>query len=298
MEIREYWRILRRRAWIPIVLLVVSVGTAIALALTHKPQYIAATSVIARNTGSMTFAEVTTSNTVLLQAMHDLNLGGSVDQWRSHIQVTTVRPELYRVSVTDPDPNRAVALANTVSQDAANAYPDLAAGTGAGSTQIDQLLKGGGAFRDRYLAASRALLAFYRDHPDTAGPTPHPKDVNVGATARQLQLEEEAAADAYTKFLGNVAQTQILRVSNARDFAAGVLDVAAARPDTAGRTLQIVYAGALALIVGVGAIFVLEYLDNSVRAPEEVEALVGAPVVGLIPRASPRALRPAKGGAG
>ena len=50
---------------------------------------------------------------------------------------------------------------------------------------------------------------------------------------------------------------------------------------------------ALALVVGIAMIFAVEYLDNSIREPEEVEQLLGAPVVGIIPQANARTLRTA-----
>ena len=60
---------------------------------------------------------------------------------------------------------------------------------------------------------------------------------------------------------------------------------------------MIFYAGALALVLGIGLVFALEYLDNSVREPEQVEELMGTPVIGVIPRGTARSLRQAKGGA-
>lgn len=43
----------------------------------------------------------------------------------------------------------------------------------------------------------------------------------------------------------------------------------------------------LALLVGLGLAFLLDYLDDSVRTVEEAEALLAAPVVGEIPREAP-----------
>ena len=52
MELREYWRVFKRRAWIPIVLLVVTVVTAAALTFLSKPQYVASATVQAKATGT------------------------------------------------------------------------------------------------------------------------------------------------------------------------------------------------------------------------------------------------------
>jgi capsular polysaccharide biosynthesis protein len=44
----------------------------------------------------------------------------------------------------------------------------------------------------------------------------------------------------------------------------------------------------IGLIVGIGAAFLIDYLDQSVRTRQEAEALLGVPVMGEIPRSSRR----------
>jgi capsular polysaccharide biosynthesis protein len=55
----------------------------------------------------------------------------------------------------------------------------------------------------------------------------------------------------------------------------------------------VLYAIALALVVGIGLVFAVEYFDSSLRDPDEVEKLIGAPVVAIIPRATARTTRTA-----
>ena len=45
MELREYWRIFRRRLWIPIVLVLVTTSTVAALGFLAKPKYTATATV-------------------------------------------------------------------------------------------------------------------------------------------------------------------------------------------------------------------------------------------------------------
>ncbi len=292
MEIREYWQVLRRRAWIPALLVVLTVLSAGAFSFLTKPQYLASATVVAKGSGFLSFGEVATSNTVALQVIQQLHLDESVDDLKAQIKVSTLRPETFQVSVTDRDPNRAVMLSNAVSQRAVDAYPQLAIGFKNSTTDLASDKAG---FKSRYLSAAKALVEFSRQHPEAVGQNPHPKDVDTGATGLQLQLDERAAADAYLRYQQALAEA-LLHTSDApRDFAAGIVDQAAARPDTGARLLKVGYAAALALIVGVGLIFLLEYLDSSVRDPDEVETLTGRPVIAMIPRATPRILRPAKG---
>lgn len=39
----------------------------------------------------------------------------------------------------------------------------------------------------------------------------------------------------------------------------------------------------LGLMVSIGVIFLLEYLDNTIKTPEDIEKLIGIPVIGTIP---------------
>ncbi len=297
MPIRDYLRILRRRLWIPIALVLATVLGTGAFTLLSKPASTATATVVAKsqNTGSTTpslsFQEVATSNNLALRVIRELNLSESVDQVTSRIKVSSGRSNLYTISVTDADSEQATRLANAVAKDSAELYQQIGGGT---PGSIVKYLEGDRqAFRDQYLAAVKARLDFIHQHPDAA----NSKDATVTAQYLQLQLDEQAASQAYLDFQGDVTKARVDASSNALNFEATVVDEAAAKPDTTSRFLKVGYAAALAFIVGIGIIFALEYLDNSVRDPEEVEELVGAPVVAIIPSASPRTLRPARGGA-
>ncbi len=339
MEFRRYWHVLRRRAWIPLLLVAVTVLTAGLLTLVRPPQYTATATVIAKGGGAdktLSFTEVAISNSLALRVLHQLDLQESVNDLTGRIKVSSGRSNLYKVSVTDRSADRAAALANAVAKEAAVLYQELAGGTR--SSIVKDLEKDRKAFRDQYLAATKALMEFNRQHPDAAGPTAditaqaqllqlderaaadayqrfpgartreeylsaarrflqfkqeHP-DAGPGsdaaAQARLLQLDEKAAADSYLRFEQEVTRARADELTNARNFAASVVDEAAARPDTMARLLDIIYAASVALILGVGLSFALEYLADTVRDPEEAEQLLGAPVLGTIPRASARRL--------
>jgi capsular polysaccharide biosynthesis protein len=291
MEIREYLAILRRRAWIPAVLVVVTVAATAVFVFTAKPEYQATATVIASGSGStgLNFQDVASSNNVALKVREKLQLPQSIGDITGRIQVTSGRTNLYRITATDPDPRRAEAIANTTAQIAADLYEQLAGGT---NNSVSQDLQGSqAAARDQYLLVAKKLLDFMRANPQGANSA----DTSVAAQAMELQLEELAAAQAYTDIVAGDANAQVTQVTNSRNFQATVVDQAAAIPDTSGRYLKIVYAAVFALVLGVALIFAAEYLDQSVREPEEVEQLLGAPVIAVIPRVTPRTLRPASG---
>ncbi|HVS06624.1 MAG TPA: Wzz/FepE/Etk N-terminal domain-containing protein [Candidatus Dormibacteraeota bacterium] len=298
MELREYWRIFKRRAWIPMLLVVVTVLTAGGLALLSKPEYKATATVTAKSQGTsstsqvLSFPEVATSNTVALAVIKKLNLNETVDHLTQRVKVSSGRSDLYTISITDPDGQQAAGIANAVSQEAAAQYPTLNASVG--STVFDQDVQAARIdFQKRYEDTVKALVTFQRQHPNAA----QSGDVNLVAQASSLALQEQAAATAYTDFETQTTNSSVSQLSQATSFGAAVVDQAVAKPDTSARYLKVAYAAALALVIGIGLIFLLEYMDNAVREPEAVEELIGSPVVGIIPRATSRTLRPARGGA-
>ena len=300
MELREYWRVFKRRAWIPIVLLVVTVLTAGALAFLSKPAYVAAATVQAKATGTsgttatqtLSFQEVAASDTLALAVVKQLNLDMTPAELTKRIKVTAGHSDLYTVTITDPNGDRATTIANAVAQQAAQIYQEKNAT--ASSTVFEKNIETARAdFLKRFTEADTALLTFEGQHPKIQ----QSSDVALVTQYHQLQLDQQATTAAYQAFAQQTTADTVQALSQANNFTASVLDPAVAKPDTSSRYLKIAYAAALALLLGVGLIYLLEYMDNSIREPEGVEEMLGAPVIGIIPKATAQTLRPARGGA-
>jgi capsular polysaccharide biosynthesis protein len=273
---------------------VTGVSTAI-FTLALRPTYTATATVLAKSTTSgtagLSFQEVAASNSLLLRVKKDLTLTDTVDELSSRLTVSAGRSNIYKIAFNDADANRAVSIANAVAKDSAELYQKLGGGTG--SSVITNLAGDQAAFRDQYLAATTVLLDFNTQH----SAAQIAKDTTLQAQQALLQLDQQATQAAYLNFGAAQTQARVQEVSQGLNFEAGVVDQAAAKPDTLARLLKVLYAIALALVVGIGLIFAVEYFDNSVRDPDEVEKLIGAPVVGIIPRATARTLRTARGSA-
>jgi capsular polysaccharide biosynthesis protein len=280
------------------VLVIVTTATAAVLSFVTKPQYTATATVHAQGpVGQLTFPEVVNSNTLALRTVKDEHLSTSASDLAGRIRVLSGRTNLYTVTVTDADASRAVALSNAVAKEAAKLYQELNSSSPTVSSVFTDVAAQLTTLSTQYQDAAKARLDYERQHPELTSTKPVPVDPGVGAQALQLKLQEDAAHDAYMGFEQGTTATRITQLTTAEKFDASVIDEAAARPDTSGRPLRIAYAAVLGLILGLGLIFLLEYLDNSVRDPEAVEEIVGHPVLGIIPRASGRTLRVAKGGA-
>ena len=57
-----------------------------------------------------------------------------------------------------------------------------------------------------------------------------------------------------------------------------------AAPNSSGLTKRMVLGAVFGLIVSIFIIFLLDYLDITIKSPDELERRVGLPVLGIIPR--------------
>jgi uncharacterized protein involved in exopolysaccharide biosynthesis len=305
----EFWRMVRRRARIPIVLVIAAVCAASAVNLPAKPRYTATATVVARNLLNILkpikFEELAASTSVAAHVREQLKLSESAQDLARRVKATAGQSALYGVSVTDPVPDRAISIANAVSLEAARRYTDLAAGTPA--TTADQVDGERASYRERYLAAAQRLLDYEALHPDVlvgsqgsetlppdlqgqvldqAGtpslqlqplrPQLATTDLRVESQFLALQLGSRLAADAYHNFEAETAKTWVAAMNNAHDFGAQVVDPAVvAEPDTAARRWRIVYAAILALAIGAGISAAREYSERRSRASQAASGWSG-----------------------
>jgi capsular polysaccharide biosynthesis protein len=286
---------LRRRAWIPVLFAAIATLAIGAITLRSKPSYTATATVIAKNPENATdrplsFPEVVTSNTVAIRAIKTAHVEESVDELEKSLSVVSGKSDIYQVAIRDSDPARATALANAVATESTAYYQDLAGGdTVSIQATID---KDRADLNKRYLDASQALLAFDQAHPQVAGARIDP---GLGAQRLALQLAQQATANAVLNFEAGITQGKVTQITTIRNFEAHVLDQAAPIAGGGAKLPRVAYAGGLGLVLGLALIFLLEYFGRSINKPEDAEAYLGAPVVGVIPRANARAMRRAAG---
>ena len=81
--------------------------------------------------------------------------------------------------------------------------------------------------------------------------------------------------------VSQVNETEIIKIDSTSVLDEAVLPM---MPLSQNKATKIAIAGILGLMVSVGLVFLMEYLDRSVKTPDEVESLLGVPVLGVIPK--------------
>src|ERR1700694_366102 len=268
MDSRDYWQVFKRRAWIPILLVAVTVLTAGGIALLSTPTYVATATVQAKTTGSsgttpaqtLSFQEVVASDTLALAVVKQLNLNETPAELTKRINVTAGHSDLYTVTITDPSADRATTIANAVAQQAAQIYQDKNA-TASSRLFVANVETERASLLKRFTDAERALLTFQAQHPKILQST----DVDLVLLYHHLQLDQQAASAAYQTFEQQTTTETVRALSQANNFPASVLDPAVAKPDTTSRYLKLAYAAALALLLGLGLIYLLELQQPTAR---------------------------------
>ncbi|SDC08279.1 MULTISPECIES: GumC family protein [unclassified Candidatus Frackibacter] len=99
----------------------------------------------------------------------------------------------------------------------------------------------------------------------------------------RLERKSRVTERIYTMLMEKNEEVQIQKAMQTSDLV--VIDSAIVKgiPIKPNIKLNIVIATFLAVFVGIGLVFVLEYFDDTVKSEEDIERLTGLPVLGTIP---------------
>jgi capsular polysaccharide biosynthesis protein len=136
IDLREYLQILKRRWWmIALITLLVVLATVVYTFFVVTPMYESSTTVmvsspVSYSAGTVdmnelnlnrrlaeTYGEIVRSRRVASEVIEDMNLDLTPTTFNNKIQVSQVRDtEFIRISVTDPSPSVATAIANNTAE--------------------------------------------------------------------------------------------------------------------------------------------------------------------------------------
>jgi polysaccharide biosynthesis transport protein len=256
-------RVLRRRAVLVVVALVVVTVAAFAFSKHQTKQYTATASVLFTNSQvSQQVAGLQAVSTSDPQAQQDTNV--------KLLQLGTVAASTARTvghGLTSQDIRNSVAISgesdtNLVSVAATWTSPSLAAEIA--NTYVDEFIAGQVRTTNKYFTAALALV-----------------DRQLTALSPQARRGAEGSAlRDRAQSLSILAQLQTQNVQVAQSAA---VPTSASSPKVARNTV----AGAIVgLLLGIALAFLLERLDTRVKEPRDVETIYRRPLLGVIPDSS------------
>ncbi len=288
MEIKQYLALIWRWSWLIVLGVVIGGGAAFLVSKNTTPVYRAqARFLIIEAPGSrsgndysqiltaqrlaQTYVQIMTTNQVMEETIRRLNLPFSPAQLKSKVFVSAPQEtQILIIAVEDTDPRRAADIANMV-----------------GEVFIDQNL-------DRENQRYAEPIANWQSRMTEIAAEIEELDRQINALRDTATTPEEQAAlsrletqrnearirytDAFNK-LNDLQVSQIQQSNNVQSIEPAVAPGGPIRPRVLNNTLLAAVVGGL---LGLGIIFLIEYLDDTVKTPDQVMADTGLSTLGAV----------------
>jgi capsular exopolysaccharide synthesis family protein len=287
VELRQYVFLVWRWLWLVVLGTAVASATAYTIGRSQAPIYRATSTLLVMegNNGSdnaysslltserlaQSYAVRLKNHDVLAQASENLRLSLTSEQLAQLIEVQLVdSTQLVNLHVDHPDPRIAQALANEI--------PAVFAERNAAMQQARfvSLKEGLQAELDtlsgEILAAEMALAA------ELAKTTP------TQITIDRLNNTVLSLRETYTRLLSNYED---VRIAEVRSLDNVVIDESARLPQTPIRPRVLantLLAAVVGAMVALGLVFLVEYLDDTIKSPQDVELSTGLTTLGAVQR--------------
>jgi succinoglycan biosynthesis transport protein ExoP len=222
---------------------------------------------------SQTYADLATTTPLLEQVITKNNLSVTPDDFRTRIvAAAALDSTLVHLTVSDGDPVRAAALANSLAAEMIAASPAIAGR----NTAVQQ-------FIDEDLAANQAQIK------DTQAQIQRLTSLPSRTSSQEQQLQ---ALQGRIVTLRQTYVTMLGFSSNSGANLLTVVDPASPPPQPASPRvlLNTILAALVGLLIALGLAFLLDYLDDTVKSTDDVEVVAGLPTLGTITK-----MRGAKG---
>ncbi len=293
MELREYWLILRRWLWLIVLGTVLAALTAFIVSYNTEPVYQSTVTMrIDPSTGRLTneyagllvaeqlagtYAQQMTMRPVMETAIQELAnegrpIGMTPNQLAGTVTVSPVRDtQLIRLSVENTDPEMAAVIANQIADVFRFQNEQFEQDRFADSKQnlLNEMAK-----VEEELDATKVAIGALESLEDKA--SEQDRELERLTVARNVQRE------AYSNL---VASYEELRIAEASE-ASNVVVVESAAPNFAPirpRTMQnTMLAAAVGGMLALGVVFLVEYLDDTVKTPDDVTMVTNLSTLGAI----------------
>jgi succinoglycan biosynthesis transport protein ExoP len=230
------------------------------------------TAVLTSERLATTYSKMITGRPVMEEVIQQMGLPETAGQLAKRVKVEVLRDtQLVRVSVEDTDPARAADIANTIAtvfvkQTQAIQQSRYADSLTSLQAQMDELAR---LIQETQIELER--LGEPRTEQDKA---------------RKAQLESILAGYRNT-YVGLVQSYEQLRLTASQSTDTLIVFEEARVPTEPVRPRKLMntaLAGVLGAMVSVGAAFVIEYLDDTLKTPDDVNRTLGLPTLSAIGR--------------
>ena len=294
MELKQYFELVMRWLWLIVLGTVLGAGSAFVASQLQTPEYRATamvliseaprltadefTGALANDRLSGTFLELLTSRPVMEEVILRLGLSTTPGRLADSLEVALVEgTRLIRVHAEGPDPAQAALIANTVPQ-VFQEYNQQQQSSRYAESKATLLTE---------IAELDGLIADTQTRIDALGA---PDDVVGQSQLERLQSEISLLRTSRTGLLQSLENVRLAESQSLNNIL--LIEPAETprdpiRPRTAQNT-------ALAAVVGLmlagGVAFLIEYLDDTLKTPDQVAAALGLPVIGVVARLAPKRL--------
>lgn len=282
IDLRGYAEVLWRRKWLLFLSVVLVAGAALIVSLLQWSVYEASTTLLinqapdSQTSGynailtserlARTYAQMLSNRTILEETLNRSGLNYDIEEFAEDVEVSLVRDtQLIDVRVENTSPIWAAHLANTL---------------------VEVFVEENNKLQAERYAASKSSLGTKLAELEL-------QIAVVESLIEDSELQDELTRleDQMAQYLGRhtalLQSFEELRLAEAQSISNVVQLDLAVPPDGPVRPRTLLNT-ALAAIVGgmlaVGAIFLLEYLDDTIKSPQQVESALGLPVLGAIAR--------------
>lgn len=279
MDLRKYWTILWRWAWLIALGTLLAAGAAFIVSRNMTPVYSASvtllvnqaprsgltdySSILTSQQLAKTYSELLHKRPVLEAAIAQLNLPLDPAELARTVSVDLIRDtQLIVLNVEDTDPGRAAALANTIAE--VFIAQNAAQQTSRFASSKESLSK--------EIAAVQASLAQTQAALDALGEPDTPEK-----QAQKAQLETSLAQyrTSYANLLQsyeNIRAAEAQELNNVSVVEPALPPRAPIRPRVELNTLL---AGLVGMVLAGAIAYVFEYLDDTLKSPEDISQRLG-----------------------
>ncbi len=229
-----------------------------------NPDY---TALLASQSLSTTYATVATTRPLLQNVIESLGLPGTTDDLARRVSASAaIGSTILSITAQDGDPAQAAAIANALANQLIAASP-----------AVQGRQTGVQKFVDADLQATQAQIEAAQAEANTLGDLTT-RTAAQAATLATLQAELTSLQSSYATLLGFSSSGSANLLSIIQPAAAP------AAPISPRPLLNALLASVLGLLLVAAVVFLLAYLDDTVRTPEAVEELIGLPTLGTVLR--------------